>query len=762
MSRRSLSVLVGLCVWVWLAVVREPWARGQVEHSPADAVHVMIGTGGEGQTFPATGVPFAMTQWTPQTREGEGKCVAPYYAGDTRIQGFRGSHFLSGSCAQDYGSFTVMPLATTARLDAMGRSSAFSRQSEVARPYVYSVSLADSGIHAEITGTQRSGMMRFRFAEGARTGWIAVENNLRLGHGSVHIDVEKQEITGENPVYRIYAGAGQAAGFSGYVVVRFDRRFTVGGTWCGSGSGSGRRDGSIDQVAEGSPAGAFVRFELPADGTVQVRIGTSFSSLEEARKNLAAEIPGWEFDGTVASARRAWDEALSAVVVPEEAADRAVFYTALYHSMLTPRTFSDRSGTYPRFAGGGATERADGFTYYCDYSIWDTFRAVHPLFALLDRDRDRDMVRSLIAKGEQGGFLPIFPAWNSYTTEMTGDYAGAIIADAYVKGIRGFDAEAAYRLMRRNAMEEPADAELYRRGRGRRALDSYLRYGYVPLEDHVPYAFHPDEQVSRTLDYAYNDFVAGVMASALGHADDAALFAKRAGNWRNVFDGEGFARGRHADGSWVTPFDPSEKASYVTESTPFVDSFFVLHDIPGLMERVGGQKAFVARLDELFARKLYDHGNEPSHHIAYLYDDAGAAWKTQQRVHDIVGTLYKDAPDGLPGNDDGGQMSAWYVFSALGFYPVTPGTARYSVGTPRFDAVTVRVGEGRTLRILAPGAEAGRFYVKSVKLNGRVLNRRYLLHSELAAGGELVFEMSDRPETGRAGGELAGSWAELP
>jgi len=747
---------------VCLAALRDPWVRAQGPHSPADAVHVMIGTAAEGQTFPATGVPFAMTQWTPQTREGEAKCVAPYYAADTRIQGFRGSHFLSGSCAQDYGSFTVMPLATVARLDAAGRSSAFSRQNEVAKPYLYRVDLDDSGIRAEITGTQRAGMMRFRFREGAKTGWVAMENNLRLGRGSVHVDVKRQEITGENPVYRIYAGAGQPAGFSGYVVVEFDRPFTVGGTWSGSGggSGAGRHEGSIGQDVEGSPGGAFVRFELPADGTVQVRIGTSFTSLEEARKNLAAEIPGWEFDGTVARARKAWDDALSAVVVPEGAADRAVFYTALYHAMLLPRTFSDRSGTYPRFAGGGAVERADGFTYYCDYSIWDTFRAVHPLFALLDPDRDRDMVRSLIAKGEQGGFLPIFPAWNSYTTEMTGDYAGAILADAYVKGIRGFDAEGAYRLMRRNAMEEPSDPELYRQGRGRRALDSYLKYGYVPLEDHVPYAFHPDEQVSRTLDYAYNDFVAGVMASALGHADDAAEFARRAGNWRNVFDGEGFARGRSADGSWVTPFDPAEKASYVTESTPFVYSFFVLHDIPGLIDRVGGRKAFVARLDELFARKLYDHGNEPSHHIAYLYDDAGAAWKTQQRVHEIVATRYKDAPDGLPGNDDAGQMSAWYVFSALGFYPVTPGTARYSIGTPRFDAVTVRLGEGRTLRILAPGAEAGRFYVKSVRLNGRVLDRTYLLHSEIAAGGELVFEMSDQPATGQAGADVAGSSPE--
>jgi predicted alpha-1,2-mannosidase len=710
----------------------------------ADEVNVMIGTAAEGQTYPAAGVPFAMTQWTPQTKEGETKCVAPYYAADTRIQGFRGSHFLSGSCAQDYGSFTLMPLATPARLDAAGRSSSFLRQTEDAHPYSYSVDLAESGIHAEITGAERSGMMRFRFPATQATGWIALENNLRLGHGTVHIDAERQEITGENPVYRIYAGADQPAGFSGYVVVQFDCPFTVGGTWIGSR----HNDGSVEQTSDAEPSGAFVSFRLPADRTVRVRIGTSFTSVAEARRNLSEEMPDWNFEAAVSRAKSAWNQELSAIRVGGHSADRSIFYTALYHSMQLPRIFSDRSGTYPRFAGSGQIESARDFTYYCDYSIWDTFRAVHPLLAILQPDRDKDMVKSLIAKGEQGGFLPIFPAWNSYTSEMTGDHAVAIITDAYVKGIRGFDAEAAYRLMRRNATEAPSDLALYKDGRGRRGLASYLQYGYIPLEDHVPYAFHPNEQVSRTLDYAYDDFEIGVLADALGHKEDAALFARRAQNWRNVIDpSSGFARGRHTDGSWITPFDPAVKSTYVTESTPFVYTFFVLHDIPGLIEAEHGPQAFGGKLDELFKRDLYDHGNEPSHHIAYLYDDAGLPWKTQWHVHDIMKKLYKDTSDGLTGNDDAGQMSAWYVFSALGFYPVTPGTPRYSIGTPHFDDVTLHPGGGKTLHIRAHGAEEGKFYIRSVRLNGKVLDRRYLLHSELTGGGELVFEMSDRPVT---------------
>jgi predicted alpha-1,2-mannosidase len=720
---------------------RSPAAQvAKPPQSLADQVNEMIGTAAEGQTYPSTGVPFAMTQWTPQTQAGETKCVSPYYIADKQLQGFRGSHFLSGSCAQDYASFTVMPLKDATKLGAAQWGEGFSRQSEVARPYKYSVDL-DSEIHAEITGTQRSGIMRFRYQAGQLRGFLGLEDNLRLGHGTIHIDVRRQEITGENPVHRIYAGDGQAAGFSGWVVVRFDRPFEVGGTW----SGATRADGATDQGADAIPLGAYVSFTLPKDGVVRVRVGTSFVSLDEARKNLEAEIPDWDFDGVAAKAHAEWDKALGGVEIAGNSPDKVTFYTAMYHAMLLPRIFSDVSETYPKFADGKLVERAQGFTYYCDYSAWDTFRGVHPLFTILQSRRDLDMVKSLIAKGEQGGNLPIFPAWNSYTTEMSGDHTTAIIADAYVKGIRGFDTAAAYRLMRKNALEKP-EFELYKNGRGRRALDSYMKYGYIPLEDKVRYAFHANEQVSRTMDYAYDDFEVSVMAKALGHTEDAALFAKRSEDWRNVIDPSvGFARGRHSDGSWVTPFDPAAKASYITESTPFVFTFFVLHDVPGLIDFLGGPKPFEAKLDALFDKGLYDHGNEPSHHIAYLYDAAGVPSKTQSHVHEIMTTLYRNATDGLAGNDDAGQMSAWYVLSAMGFYPVTPGTPRYEIGTPHFDEMVLHPEDGKPLHIVAKGAETGAFYVRSVTLNGVRLDRTYLLHQEIVGGGNLVFEMSKEP-----------------
>jgi predicted alpha-1,2-mannosidase len=709
--------------------------------TPIDSVNPLVGSASEGMTFPAVGVPFGMTQWTPQTRAGEKKCVAPYYASDTRIQGFRGSHFLSGSCMQDYGSVTLMPLSGTLKLDPVERASAFRRETEVLHPSSYSVDLDDYGIHADMTGSARSGFLRFRFDRGGKS-WILVQNNARTSDGDIMIDDARQEITGRNRVRRLYAGRGKLTGFSGYFVVKLNRPFHVSGTW----SGSQIHDGNRTQESTDGAPGAYISLDLKSGDVVEARVGTSFNSIEEARKNLRAEIRDWNFDRTQAESRRRWSDALGRIQVTAESNDRAIFYTALYHSFLLPRTFSDVSGHYPRFAGADQVEQAKKFTYYDDFSIWDTFRAVHPLLTILEPDRERDMVRSLIAKGEQGGFLPIFPAWNSYTQEMIGDHADAIIADAYFKGIRGFDAKEAYRLMRRNAMDSPASDDLYRDGRGRRALPSYLRYGYIPLEDKVPSAFHSQEQVSRTLEYAYDDSLVGAMAKALGHTEDAAIFSKRAQNYHNVLDPEtGFVRGRHEDGSWDSPFDPAAKYPYITEGLPCQYTFFVPQDIDGLISAVHGRQAFIDKLDALFRGGHYDHGNEPSHHIAYLYDYAGAAWKTQAHVHEIMQSEYRDDPSGLPGNDDAGQVSAWYVFSALGFYPVSPGTPRYEIGTPRFEDAVIFQSNGRYFHIHANGVREGKFYIRSATLNGIPLTRHWITHSEIAGGGELIFDMSSKP-----------------
>jgi predicted alpha-1,2-mannosidase len=766
----------GLATLLSLAAFVAPHAQT----SPADLVRPLVGTSGEGQTYPAVGVPFAMTQWTPQTRAGEIKCVAPYYFKDTAIQGFRGSHFLSGSCVPDYGSFTLMPsvaqgqTSAAPKTSATDRASTFDRSTEQASPYFYAVTLKDAHhldqVHAEITGTTRAGLMRFTTLNSGTTS-IVFENNSRGGDGWVEVDPQHHQITGEVPVRREYAASGSLAGFSSYFVVEFSKPFTASGTWAGSSTHAGEtrqtgdgqplgvvkiasvtsNTGGASAAAASLPTasprpgfGTYVQFNnLPAQSIVIARIGTSFVSVEEARKNLRAEIPDWNFEHVQQQAKAEWNKALGQIAIEDDIPARRVFYTALYHALLHPRIENDRSGTYPRFASPGRVEHTNGFTYYDDFSMWDTFRAQHPLLTILDPQRDVEMVQSLIAKGEQGGYLPIFPAWNSYTSEMVGDHVAVTITDAYRKGLRGFDVEKAYALMRQNAMTVPPKAQ-YDDGIGRRALSSYLKYGYVPLEDEVLEAPHKYEQVSRTLEYAYDDAILGEMASALGKTEDAKLFHERGQNWRNAIDAEtGFARGRSTDGSWIKPFDPAGHYTWITEGLPWQYTFFVPQDVPGLIELEGGNAAFVKKLDGLFDGGYYDHGNEPSHHIAYLYDAGGAPQKTQQRVRALMESQYRDAPEGLAGNDDAGQMSAWYVLSALGFYQVAPGIPEYWLGSPRFDNAVVKLTQGHILNIVAKGAGTGSVYVKRVLLNGQPINGYKLQYTQIMNGGNLTFEMTD-------------------
>jgi predicted alpha-1,2-mannosidase len=709
--------------------------------SPADAVNPMVGTANEGYTYPGVGLPFGMTQWTPATRDSEAKAILPYFYNDTVFRGIRGSHFLSGSATQDYGSFQLLAGSGSFAWNGHLPEPKLDHAAEYSRPYVYKLAVPELGMDCAVTGTLRVGIVRFTFAKDG-LAWVSVQNNARVGDGALTIDAAKGEITGSNAARRLYAGVGQLAGFSGHVVVQFDHPFEPGGTW----AGSDLHAGSMVQQATAAPSGGYVVFRVKAGETVTARVGTSFVSVDEARKNLQAEIPDWDFARVEAASHAAWDKQLGKIEITADEKDRRVFYTALYHASQLPRVFNDADGSYPRFADGHAVETARGFTYYDDYSAWDTFRALHPLLTIIDVERTRDMAQSLIVKGQQGGFLPIFPAWNSYTSEMIGDHAAVIITDAYIKGIRGFDIDEAYRLMCKNATELPTSMDEYRDGKGRRALDSYLKYGYVPLEDKVPDAMHKQEQVSRTLEYAYDDFVLAELAHKLGKAEDEATFRKRAANWRNVMDPvTGFARGRHADGSWVEPFDPTKPAAYITEGLPFQYTFFVPQDIAGLIAFEHGNQAFIAKLDALFAGKYYDHGNEPSHQITYLYNWAGAAWKTQAAVHAARSEWYKDKPDGLAGNDDAGQMSAWHVLSAMGFYQVTPGVPQYAIGSPMLAEAKIHLENGKTFRIVTHKDAEHAPYIQSAKLNGKPLNRFLLDYAEIMAGGLLEFEMSQKP-----------------
>ena len=702
----------------------------------------LFGKGSEehGQTVPAVGVPHGMNLWTPQTRDTELKCVAPYYYADSLLQGFRNSHWITGGCTQDYGSMTLQALGGDLRVSPQRRGTPFSHDTETARPDYYAVTLPAEGLRAEMTGLGRSAIWRFTYdADG--TGHIVVNPNSDEGQGSVAYDPARREISGRNPVHRIYQGWGKEAGMSGWFAVRLpdDLDITGYGTFRGDSVMAG------DTAVSGQPGiGVYVSFRVRKGRPVTVRAASSFTGLDGARRNMEAELGGRDFETVRRESARQWRERLGQIKVEGgKAADVAKFYGSLYRCSLLPRAVSDADGRYAAFGGSGEIKRMEaGHAYYDDYSMWDTYRALHPLLTLLDPARTADMMQSLVLKAEQGGWMPIFPCWNSYTAAMIGDHCAAAIADAAVKGVEGVDYDSAYRYLRRNAFETPATYAEYADGMGRRALRSYLRYGYIPLEDSVPEAFHQREQTSRTLEYAFDDFALAQLARKLGRTADADTLLRRSQNYRNVIDPAlGYANGRHASGAFAEGTDPFTFNKAVTEGAPCHYTWYVPHDPRELVELLGGAADFESKLDSMFDCGRYWHGNEPCHQVAYLYDAVGRRDKTARRVRHIMDTEYLDSPGGLSGNDDAGQMSAWFVFSAMGFYPVCPATPYYWLGAPLFDRITLIPGGAGSFTVTASGASAGRAF-GTVTLDGIELRggAAALPHAAITGGSSLEFK----------------------
>ena len=695
------------------------------------------GTENNAMVQPSVTVPFAMTNWSPQTTNTEKKCVSAYYYNDTLITGFRGSHWLSGSCTQEYGSMSVMPISGQLVCDPARRGSVYSHDTEISGPHYYQVELGSYQIIAEMTATTRCGLLRFTF-QNEGDGHMVVNPNSDEGEGFVQVIPEKNEIVGYNPVHRIYQGWGKPAGFSGYFVMKMEKAADAYGVY------------SQDQVSGGTKElknqpdlGAYFSFKVKKGEQVKVKIGTSFVSIEQARKNLDAEIPGFDFESVQQNLKNTWNETLSKIEVETSDRDELVkFYTSMYHSFQQPRIYNDVDGQYPRFDGNDQTDTVCGGNYYGDISAWDTYRALHPLYNLIAPDENADMVKSILTMGKVRGWVPIFPQWNSYTAAMIGDHAVAIVGEAYIKGVIGLTEEE-YELMKHNANETPATFEEYIDGKGRRALQSYLKYGYIPLEDPVEEAFHKKEQVSRTLEYAYDDFTLAQVAKKMGKTADYEHFAKRGQNYRNVFDqAVNNMNGRFADGTFTKEFDKYKKMFYITEGTPWQYHWYVPQDVEGLIELMGGKEIFNRTLDDFFAEGQYWHGNEPGHQIPFMYVYSGQPWKSAKEVRNILKTEYSTGPGGLSGNDDSGQMSAWYVFGAIGFYPVCPSTPEYAVSGPVFEKITIRLGNGKTLRILAPGNSDTNCYVKSIRLNGNPIENFRLSHADLINGGTLEFEMT--------------------
>jgi predicted alpha-1,2-mannosidase len=694
-----------------------------------------------GQTLPAVLVPHGMNFWTPQTQDTEQKCIAPYYYRDSKLQGFRNSHWIVGGCTQDYGSMTLMTISGELKTTPAERASTFFHEKETATPSYYSAYLEDYHAQAEMTAQSHSALFRFTYDE-AGMAYLIVNPNSDQGEGYIEIDLEKREIRGYNPAHRIYQGWGRPTGFSGYFVLRFEKEPSTYGVYQDSLVYSKQKS-----IGKKCNIGAFIGFKVAAHEKVMVKAGSSFTDMKGALNNLDAEIPHWNFDQCRKQLEQCWEQQLSKIRVEGGSREeKEKFYGALYRSSFLPRVFNDVDGRYPSFAKGTPICQVENGDYYDDFSMWDTYRALHPLLTIIDPEREGKMVRSLIEKYKQGGWLPIFPCWNSYTAAMIGDHAISVIGDAYIKGIKGFDIKAAYEAMRKNAFQSPASSEDYKNGMGRRALASYLKYGYIPLEDSVLEAFHTNEQVSRTLEYAYDDYVLAQVAKQLGEISDYKLLAKRAKNWQNVIDQRtGYAQGRHADGTFLDADNAFGFARFITEGAPCHYTWYVPQDVQGLVEWMGGKNKFVSKLDSMFSELRYWHGNEPCHQIAYLYNYVGMPWKTQKQVRHIRNTEYVNAPGGLSGNDDAGQMSAWYVFSAIGFYPVCPGNPYYVIGSPAFEKTTIRLESGKKFVVKAHGVSSGNIYIQSATLNGKRFENSYIAHKQVLEGGILEFVMGAVP-----------------
>lgn len=713
---------------------------GTAPSSTISAMKHGHGTENNAQVVPFVTPPFGMTNWTPQTKDSEQKCLAPYYYADTIIQGFRGSHWLSGSCVQDYGSVTIMPVSGKLIYLPSERGSGYSHDMENATPYHYWVHLDDYNIDTEVTATKRTGLFRFTFMNSGEAH-IVLNPNSDEGQGYLQILPEKNEIVGYNPVHRIYQGWGEEAGFKGYFVARFDKDIGKFGVFADSTLFENR-----SSIEEEMNLGGYVSFQVTGGEQIHVSIGTSFTSIEQARKNLEAETDEHDFDQATLDLKEEWEKILSKIRVEgENEEDKIKFYTALYHSFLAPRTFSDYDGSYVSFAGGEHVLNSGECDYYADFSMWDTYRASYPLFNLLIPDASADMMKSLLLKAEQGGWLPIFPLWNSYTSAMIGDHVITSIADAYVKDIIDLS-EDHYALLLKNAFDSPETYAEYEDGKGRRALKSYLEYGYIPLEDDVKESFHKKEQVSRTLEYAFDDFALSQVARKYGDLENAQHLKLRALNYQNVYSRiDSSVRGRFADGSFTEEFNKYIRQPYITEGTPYQYTWYVPHDVAGLMSLMGGEAGFNANLDQFHNSGQYWHGNEPGHQIPFLYNFSGQPWKTQQLVSEIMKSEYSVEVGGLSGNDDAGQMSAWYVFAALGFYPVSPAVPEYVISGPRFDKVTLTLENEQELVINAPGASAGNSYIHGLRINGAAYDKNYLNHFDLVNGGVLDFEMGTEP-----------------
>ncbi|PTY08377.1 glycosyl hydrolase family 92 [Opitutaceae bacterium EW11] len=695
-------------------------------------VDPFIGTGLHGHTYPGATQPFGLVQASPDTRLLGWEACGGYHYTDNFIYGFSHTH-LSGVGIPDYGDILVAPESGTPTIATpqptkgeRGYGSHFSHADEQAEPGYYRVKLTDQNVNAELTTTTRVALHRYTFPEkGERSLVLDLEHHDLVLDSSIQV-VSPTEIVG----YR--RSAAWAKDQLIYFLIRFERPVRSVQLYQDSqpvegASRTGKKLKALISLA-GDP------------GPVQFKVGLSPVNTIGARRNVDMEQPGWDFDATRAAAKAQWNRVLSKIAVDgRDEAQLRTFYTALYHAYVCPNRFDDVDGSYRGRDGEIHNSEA---AYYTVFSLWDTYRAWHPLMTILEPEATQNFIRTFLRMYEQGGLLPVWDLAGNETFCMNGYHSVSVIADAYAKGINGFDTRIALEAMVHSATREHF------------GLGAYTRDGFIAREE-------AREGVSRTLEYAYDDWCIAQFAGATGHPEERLTFLRRSQNYRNLFSPKDrFFVGRE-NGGWYAPFNPREINFNYTEGNAWQYRFAVLHDIPGLIQLMGGREKFGQALDALFADKAetegraqadvtgligqYAQGNEPSHHMAYLYDYVGRPSETQRLVRELLTTMYSDKPEGLSGNEDCGQMSAWYLLSALGFYQVTPGLPRYAIGSPLFDRASIEVDGNKRFVVTALNQSPKNVYIQSATLNGAPLERCYLTHSEIVHGGELVVTLGEKP-----------------
>ncbi len=709
------------------------------QKEPVDYINPFIGTDGHGHTYPGATVPFGMVQLSPDTRKDSWDGCSGYHYSDSVVFGFSHTH-LSGTGIGDYGDVRIMPITGTLKTEPgtaaqpdSGYASRFTHDMEKASPGYYAVYLQDYDIYVGLTATEHAGLHQYLFPS-AEEAYIILD--LKESVTSEKIIDAKITVLSDHEVAGYRRTKGWAENHYVYFYAEFSKPFASFGI-----VKNGERKPGL-KSAKGDDLKAYFNYTFDRREKVFVKVGISAVDVDGARNNLQSEIPDWSFDRTKRAAENKWEEQLDKIYVSGGSDEqKETFYTALYHTMLAPNLYSDVDGRYR--GHDMKIHRDKEFNRYTVFSLWDTFRTLHPLFTIIERQRTGEFIRTMLDMYRFDGLLPVWELAANETNCMIGYHAVSVILDAYVKGIRDFDT-----LNALQAMQATANAHHF-------GLDVYRKKGYIPADKE-------GSSVSKTLEYAYDDWCIARMAQLQNNENIYTEFIQRAQYYKNIYDDEtGFFRGK-SNGCFVRPFNPTEVNFMLTEANTWQYNFFVPQDINTHIEMLGGDEAYEKKLDKLFTSNAeltgrhqsditgligqYAHGNEPSHNMAYLYNYIGKPWKTQRLVRKIMDEQYSNKPDGLCGNEDCGQLSAWYVMSAIGFYPVTPGSDMYVLGTPLFDTVKIKLENGKVFEVRARGASENNTYIHVATYNGEPWTKSFITHDMIMQGGILQLVMGEKPK----------------